>query len=131
MFYVDTENENYTITTSYTTEKQARRYGGKAYEADLRLQSEDLYGPYEVEEFSEEGYPVGNIRTIFRSKLDGSKAGKFLLYLRDDKDRWAYSGITFASCSDANQTIKNCLSRTFGDMLIIENADVEAVYYGD
>jgi len=132
VYYVETKTEKYDITTSYVSEKQARQYGGIPFGAELHLQGENI-GEYFVDDHNPEELPydVGRVRTIFKSKLDGKDAGKFSLYLQDDQDRWYFSGITFASYSDANQAVKGPLSRTFGDMLILENDDPELTRYED
>jgi hypothetical protein len=67
---------------------------------------------------------IGKVRTIFKSKRDGSKGGNFRLYMQDDEGDWYYTGIFFASMSDANQAVKGPLSGSYGDMLIIEADEV-------
>lgn len=118
MYYVKTETEKYTITSSYITEKQARRYGGEPVEQDLHLMDDGFTA--QIVEFDEDLKDIGTVRTIFHSRLDGKEAGRFLLYLQDEDNDWYYTGISFHSYSDANQAVKGALSTTFGDMLILE-----------
>ena len=126
MFYVKTETDKHEITTSYTTEKQARQYGGEPYGAELYLMGEDPEDGFEVDEYTTDLQQVGRVRTIFRSKQEPSR-GKFSLYIRDEKGRWYYSGLSFASYSDANQTVKGPLSKIFDEMLVLEDADHEVL----
>ena len=120
MYYVKTENQNGIIVSSYVTEKQARRYGGEPVEQSLHLMDNGFEAI--ITEFDPELQDIGLIRTTFHSHRDGSKAGKFLLYLQDEEQDWYYTGISFQSYSDANQAVKGPLSGTFGDMLILEIA---------
>jgi hypothetical protein len=127
MYYVKTETPDHVIISSYSTEKQARRYGGIPYVSEMYLLDGES-GTFIEEEFNEEmetdATNIGLIRTVFRSKRDGKKTGNFRLYLQDAEGEWYYTGIFFASYSDANQAVKGPLSGTFGDMLIIENDEV-------
>lgn len=124
MYYVDTKTENYNITTSYVTEKQARRYGGEPYLEEIYLtvcgDSAALWHYPDDGEIPDEISEVGIVRTVFKSHMDASEAGDFMLYLLDAEIGWKYSGISFVSYSDANQAVKGPLSRTFGKMLIVE-----------
>jgi len=129
MHYVKTETPNYEITTSYVSEKQARRYGGYPIEQTLQLIAEDesefassaVWEEQEAVENLELDYChiVGTVRTVFHSKRDAAGAGNFLLYIFDGDD-WKYTGIFFDTMSNANQAIKGPLSGTFNDMLIVE-----------
>lgn len=126
MYYVETETPNYKITTSYTTQKQAVRYGGIPINAELRLMDDGntaIVTDYGLEDEGEL-IDIGLVRTIFKSKRDGSKGGNFRLYMQDDEGDWYYTGIFFASMSDANQAIKGPLSGCYGDMMIIENDEI-------
>ena len=125
MFYVKTETDNHIITTSYSTDKQARRYGGVPYETEMHL-VDDGFNAFIDEEYDPDAgnSDIGLIRTIFVSKRDGSKSGRFMLYMQDDDGDWYYTGIFFASMSDANQAIKGPLSGCYGDMMIIENDEI-------
>jgi hypothetical protein len=127
MYYVKTETDSHTITSSYVTEKQARRYGGEPTHSHLRLMDDGFTA--QIIDFHPESdgelNDIGQVRTIFESKRDiNAKRGDFHLYLKDNEDDWYYTGISFASMSDANQAVKGPLSGTYGDMLIVQSEDI-------
>jgi hypothetical protein len=124
MFYVKTETDNHIITTSYVSEKQARRYGGEPFEAQLRLMDDGFtaqvidYHPEQDGELID----IGQVRTIFSRKTKNTVDDcKFRLYMQDEENEWYYTGISFATMSDANQAVKGPLSGHYSDMMILEN----------
>lgn len=121
MYYVKTEKPGSTLTTSYVTEKQARRYGGEPIEAHPRLVSDGISTHVIDYDPDEELIVLGTVRTIYQSKY--RVKGNFLLFLKNDDGKWYWPGISFSSMSDANQAVKGPLSATFSDMIVVEVAD--------
>jgi len=123
MYYVKTETDKHTILTSYVSEKQARRYGGEPTHAHLRLMDDGFSAQIIDYHPDQDGdlIDMGQVRTSYSSKnRDKLDDGKFRLYMQDEAEDWYYTGISFASMSDANQAVKGPLSGNYSDMLIVE-----------
>jgi len=127
MYYVDTKTDNYTITTSYATKRQAEQYGGVARSGEIHLLAgEDRHILDAPENNEANDYEdLGRVRTLFRSSNDGARAGRFLLYTQDfdeeDNSFWNYTGISFQEYKDANKFLKSKSLVTFADMAVVEN----------
>jgi len=124
MYYVKSETEKHIIISSYVSEKQARRYGGEPTHSHLRLMDDGFSAQvidYDPEQ--DDGLiDIGQVRTIFTSKnRDQLDDCKFRLYMQDDDEDWYYTGISFATMSDANQAVKGPLAGNYSDMMILES----------
>ena len=134
MYYIETQTPHYTITTSYATRKQAEMYGSISRSGELHLLAGEERHFLDSPELDEAGdcQDLGRVRTIFTSKADGTKTGRFMLYTLDcDEDGntfYNFSGITFEEYKDANKFLKLKSMNTFNEMLIVENPEVSQAF---
>ncbi len=119
MYYVNTENQEYNITSSYATADEAKRFDAQEITSgELHLMSDGITSL--IIEYQDDLTDYGRIRTHVVNKFNHSD-GKFLLLVKMDEDsNWTFTGVRFKSCGDANKAIKSGIYKTCAEMLIVE-----------
>jgi len=131
MYYVETNKDEYTITTSYATKAQAQRFSSGNYivTGERHLLKLDG-GETTVDEYKLDAevdcVDLGRVRTEF-SRYADIPSDRYHVYVdaaseeecENGIQKHVYTGIAFGDYGEANRFLKS--KSLYGDFLIIEN----------